>query len=485
VKDAITLENVTFSYQRHAKKAILDGVSLRLEAGKAYLLTGSSGSGKSTLLSVASGLCPENAGFLESGERKVFGKDIEELNKSERAKLVSMLFQNADLQFTMSTLYDECVFALENICTEPKLMDGIIAQNARKMGTEPLLRRDFWTLSGGEKQKAALTVLFCLGSKIIMLDEAFSNIDEDSAREMIAKLLKWKSEDEERTIIALDHRLGLWSGIVDETLIFRSGGKGIAKGITKENFPSFKGMLIEEGIIREAHAHERKKGEEGIALSLRGVTLKRDGKILLDGASATFRKGEVTLISGPSGAGKTSLLLSLLKECAIAGEVRLFGKDISKMRKREIYGLVGIVFQNPQNQFVSQCVKDEVLASLNVWGKGLSNKEKEEKANKELSAFGLGNYWGKSPYMLSQGEQRRLAVVTVLVGGQKLLLLDEPTYGQDGATSERILSCVREKCDEDGISAIVVSHDTEVAKEFSDRAYELKDGKLLEKECDD
>ena len=200
--------------------------------------------------------------------------------------------------------------------------------------------------------------------------------------------------------------------------------------------------------------------------------------LLLDNARAEFPKGAVTAVLGPSGCGKTTTFLAVLRRHVYTGRITLDGVDIANIRRRELYRQVGIVFQNPANQFITQNVAEEVVASLRVWRPELSDEACRAEAERRLEEYGLSRYKKYSPYMLSQGQQRRLAVLSVLCGGQKLLLLDEPTYGQDARSVQAIMEQLRSKVKNEGLSVIFITHDRALAATWADKVYWLRERHL-------
>ena len=211
---ALELEDVVFRYQEKGRRNILDHTSLTIPAGTLTVLMGGSGCGKSTLAAVAAGLYPENGGFLESGIIRLYGQDLKTLDPQKRAAYLTVLFQNPDLQFCMNTLREEMRFCLENICIPAGKMDERIEQAAAELGIAPLLDQTLSTLSGGEKQKAALSCLYVMESRCILLDESFANLDHEAAIQLLEMLLRMKASG--RTILAIDHKADLWLEAADE-----------------------------------------------------------------------------------------------------------------------------------------------------------------------------------------------------------------------------------------------------------------------------
>ena len=496
---ALELEDVVFRYQEKGKRNILDHTSLSIPAGTLTVLMGGSGCGKSTLAAVAAGLYPENGGFLEGGTIRLYGQDLKTLDPQKRAAYLTVLFQNPDLQFCMNTLREEMRFCLENIRVPAGEMDARIDRAAAELGIAPLLDRTLSTLSGGEKQKAALSCLYVMESRCILLDESFANLDHEAAAQLLEMLLRMKTSG--RTILAIDHKADLWLEAADEFILLEEGGKVAARGINCKNLPEHRADFERLGLFYPGSRPERAArpvAEGKPLLQFRGVSIRKglptrrkwgrtvyDAPFLVQNADADFPAGCMTAVLGPSGTGKTTTFLSVLKQHPYTGRILFQGRDIAKMKPKELYRHIGIVFQNPANQFVTQNVEDEVCVGLRLWEPGLSDEACRQRAEELLDRYGLKRQRRYSPYMLSQGQQRRLAVLSVLAGGQELLLLDEPTYGQDARSVNAIMEHLREKVEQEGLTVIFITHDTELAAAWADQIYRLEDTALVEKSAEE
>lgn len=493
---ALQLEDVVFRYMEKGKRNILDHTDLSISAGTLTVLMGGSGCGKSTLAAVAAGLYPENGGFLESGTIRLYGQDLKTLDPQKRAAYLTVLFQNPDLQFCMNTLREEMRFCLENICVPASDMDARIDRAAAELGIAPLLDRTFSTLSGGEKQKAALSCLYVMESRCILLDESFANLDHSAACQLLEMLLKMKAAG--RTLIAIDHKADLWLDAADEIILLKEGGHVAVRDINRENIAAHRADFEALGLFfpgsKLRHVSRRPTSGEAL-LQFRGVSIRKglptkrkwrkpvyDAPFLLQNADADFPAGCMTAVLGPSGMGKTTTFLSVLKQHPYTGQILFHGQDIASMRPKELYHHIGIVFQNPANQFVTQNVEDEVCVGLRIWEPKLSDADCHVRAEELLERYGLKRQRRYSPYMLSQGQQRRLAVLSVLAGGQKLLLLDEPTYGQDARSVNAIMEHLREKVEREGLTVIFITHDIDLAHAWADKIYQLEDTRLVESE---
>lgn len=488
---AVRLKNVSFRYQEKGRRSILDHVSLDIAADQITVLMGSGGCGKSTLAAVAAGLYPENGGYLEAGSVELFGMPLEGMNQQQRAGYLTLMFQNPDLQFCMDTLRKELRFCLENLNVPREDIDRRAQGAARTLGMEDKLDRKLYTLSGGEKQKAMLCCLCAMESRCILLDEALANLDREAAQGLVKHL--WSLCRQGITVIAIDHRLDYWLDVADEIVVLGGGAKVLARGISRKNLWEHQSLFAQEGLyFPEQFRYEETVGPEpDAAITLRSVSIPRAVKTgpwgrkqlegwLLTDADAAFPKGRLTAVIGPSGCGKTTTFLSILKQHPYEGTILVHNRDLRRMRQRELFAQVGMVFQNPGNQFITQNVEEEVLAGLRIWEKDLGEEQYQAKAEELLEAYGLKRYRRFSPYMLSQGQQRRLAVLSVLAGRQKLLFLDEPTYGQDRRSTETIMEQLRHKAKEEGLTVVFITHDLELAAAWADKVYRVQKQKLVE-----
>lgn len=481
-------ESLKFRYFEKSERNILSDLSLEFPGGSVTVILGGSGCGKSTLAAVLCGLYPENGGYLEHGSVSVGGVDILSLPFGKRCSYIAAMFQNPDLQFCMSTLRSELLFCLENIKTPPEDMARIAADAAERYGSVRLLDREFSTLSGGEKQIAALTCLFVLHPRVLVLDEPFASLDPDSTRAYIA-LLKKRISEERLTVIAIDHKASNWLDTADYFLPLDGTCRPAASETLipadrlRDNGALLGKLGIENPFDELAKKPPRNFAGEPV-LSVAGADIYHTKKMKkhknappqLGGVSVSARRGEMIACLGASGSGKTTFLLTLLKQKFYNGSIELHGSELRQINNRQLYKFVGIVFQNPSLQFVTTSVQKEIEESLRLRG---ASENIKEKAIEILEAGGLRHYRRYSPFMLSQGQQRRLAVLAMLAGGQDVLLLDEPTYGQDERTTRALMELVCSRA-EDGTTVIFTTHDRRLALRYADRALYFSRGTVRE-----
>jgi energy-coupling factor transport system ATP-binding protein len=470
---SIRFDRVEFAYDEERKSIIRD-FSAEFEQEKITILTGVSGCGKSTLLYLAAGLYPHNGGILRSGSVFVEGENPEDKHPGERCRMVGMMFQNPRLQFCMDTVKNELIFCLENLQIEPEKMDAMIDEALDFCGILHLKERTLTSLSGGECQKVMLACITLSSPKWLLLDEPFANIDNTSAREIAAKLAEWKKKTS-AGILVVDHRLDNWMSVADEVCIMEDGQLLPVKLDMKKLDLD---VLEEHGIIIPGRSYPvtiEKKTPKAPVLELQGVSVgygkKNARKEVIQNATATFKKGGIYAIVGESGCGKSSLFHALSGVVPYSGKILLEGQDIKKIQKKNV-GHMGFVTQNPQDQFVGGNVRDEIELSL----KGKDNVS--ELSEEILRGIRLWRYREVSPYLLSQGQQRRLGVAALMAYDCRVLVCDEPTYAQDRISTMAIMDALCRQAREHDVAVIFSTHDLQLARDYADEIYRLEGGHL-------
>ena len=468
MKEVLKCEDIVFKYRETSKENIIDGFTYSFNKGEIYLITGFSGCGKSTLANVIAGLYPSSKGILFKGEIRLFGKEISEYPPEKRVEYIMMMFQNADIQFCMDIVRDEIIFCLENIAFPVKKIDEVVESVLKKIGIEYIKYRKISSLSGGEKQKLSLACILAVSPEIIILDEPFANVDYESSQEIV-NILKNINREKEVTIIAVDHRISLWKDI-DYTLLHL--GKGCS--FVDKNIDKYLVDIIDEEEYRNNFSKRYKDFEERKdAVAVENLDISYKKELILKDINLAIKEGGITSIIGKNGTGKTSLLKAIAGIYKIShGNIKIFGADIKKIKDKVFINNVGIVFQNPQNQFITYKVIDEIMFTMRNRYPKEDEKLLVEKSENLLKEFELYKYRNFSPFSLSQGQQRKLAVLSMLGAGQKIILCDEPTYGQDNKTSIEIMEFLKRKAIEENITVVMVSHDKNLVFRYSDFIYE-------------
>jgi len=379
---------------------------------------------------------------------------MSQLSIGERSTSVSLLFQNPDMQFCMATPREELLFCLENQCIPQKDMPNKVADALAFCEITHLADQPFTTLSGGEKQLAALACCLILESQYLLLDEPFANLDADTSKKVIRKL-QHIQQKKAIGILLIDHQIKETANWVDEWLLI------------EEDF-----RTIDQAAIRDLDQHIRKtlplakikSSSNKKRLSFQQFRLPiRNHEIVFP--NFAFDGGTLIGITGRSGSGKSSFLKAILQQHAYKGDILLAGQPIKKHPSP--FRSISWIMQNPQDQFLAATVAQE-----------LSQGSTPTESEKLLAKLRLQNKSTQSPFRLSQGQQRRLAVASLLQRPVDLLLVDEPTYGQDIKQAWQIMQLLAEKATT-GTLVLIVSHDILLLQQFCSQ---IIDFNLYEKE---
>jgi energy-coupling factor transporter ATP-binding protein EcfA2 len=490
------------------------------------LVLGPSGSGKSTLTLCLDGLIPHLVEGDYEGTVSVAGLVVKDNPVHLLAQETGLVFQDPDAQFCTLTVEDEIAFGLENLRRAPEEIERAIDRALAEVGLSGYRRRYLGTLSGGEKQRVALAAVLAMGPRLLVLDEPSANLDPRATAELFG-LLKRLATDGGHTILIIEHKLDQIIDWVDSVLVLGPGGKLLCHGDPRAIFYERAGDLEEMGVWRpqtvELALALRSRGwqvpgsplsvDETVAaliatpglvdrLSERGPAAPAaapaaepilraerldysypDGHQALSGVTMSLGRGGFTAIAGANGAGKTTLgsLLTGARE-APRGKIFLEGTDIATLPPWMVSDRVGLVFQNPEHQFVTDTVFGELAFSLVPRAgrrrAGKLSAEQRFLVDSWLDRLGLLPLAEANPFSLSQGQKRRLSVGAMLIRGQSLLVLDEPTLGQDELQSQRLMTmmhCLRAE----GRTVAMITHDMRLVAENADSLLVLNGGRVM------
>ena len=390
------------------------------------LLVGSSGSGKSSLFQIIA----QVTSLPYSGQVLIDGNQVSQLSIVESVQTVGILFQNPNHQFTMVNLFEELVFTLENIGHPVQEIDAKIAEVVRQCCCEAILHRPIHHLSGGEKQKAALAVLFAMNPRVYLLDEPFASIDRKSRLEILEILKELVSNG--KTVILCDHDLSDYGAYIDHMVELRDGQlREINKIPTSE--------MIQVSSKEVASSPE--------LFHMDRVTCELGNRPLFSIADFTFYQG-ISCILGDNGVGKSTLFRSILQFQKYRGRITWKGSVLKK--KKSLYrDLTGVV-QEAEKQFIRVSLREELqLDSL--------NSESNQRILQALRYFDLEQALDKSPYQLSGGQQKILQLLTILTSKASVILLDEPFAGLDDRACHYFCQWILEDRDQ-GSSFLIISH---------------------------
>ncbi|MGB2572347.1 ABC transporter ATP-binding protein [Micromonospora citrea] len=458
---------------RHAgrRRWALRGVDLRVEAGERVLLLGPSGAGKSTLLAALAGLLPEDSGEQEGTV------EIDGLDPRKARERVGIVFQDPESQLVMARCGDDVAFGLENRGVPTDEIWPRVDEALRRVGFPYHRDRATAALSGGEQQRLALAGALVLRPGLLLLDEPTANLDPaggELVRRAVAGAL-----DADTTLILVEHRVADALPLVDRVVVLEPGGGVRADGPPEAVFAAYGDALADEGVWVPGHPipprHATAPAGEALLAAERLALPPR-----LAATDLQVRAGEALAVLGPNGAGKSTLALllgGLLRPGAgrVVATATLADRDAGtaphRWRAPALARRIGSVFQDPEHQFVTGTVHDELALGPRRTGQ----PEPAVKATVDalLDRLRLVKLAGANPYTLSGGEARRLSVATALATAPRLLICDEPTFGQDRRTWHELVDLFADLRDA-GHGVVTVTHDADFVAALADRTVTLR-----------
>jgi energy-coupling factor transport system ATP-binding protein len=476
------VEHVTlrgFGWRHAGRRAwAVRGVDLTVARGERVLLLGPSGAGKSTVLAALAGLLAEDSGEQE-GVVAVDGLD------ARRARdRVGILFQDPESQLVMSRVGDDVAFGLENRGVPVEaIWPGVDAALAA-VGLDIARDRSTAALSGGEQQRVALAGTIALRPSLLLLDEPTANLDPAGAtlvRDAVERVLA----DRRTTLVLVEHRVADVLDLVDRVVVLRPGGGVAADGTPDAVFAVHGDELAEQGVwVPGRPVLPRRSGAPAgdVLLSGHGVGYHHSGarRPALEPIDTEVREGQALAVLGPNGTGKTTLALLLggllppTTGTVVAAPALVDGAPAPhphRWRAAALTQRIGSVFQNPEHQFLTNRVDEEL--ALGPRRLGRSTAQVQSIVDDLLERLRLDRLAAANPYTLSGGEQRRLSVATALATAPRVLILDEPTFGQDRRTWIELVDLLAKLRDE-GRGVVTVTHDVDFVDALADTVLRLE-----------
>lgn len=503
----ISFNQFTFQYDAQAEATLKD-ISFDIAKGEKVLILGPSGSGKSTLAQCLNGIIPNIHKGQAQGQVRIDGQDIFKQSIYDKSQLVSTVLQDPDGQFIGLTVAEDLAFALENDCADQSEMKDKVALWAERLDLTSLLNHRPQDLSGGQKQRVSLAGVLINESPILLFDELLANLDPKSGQETIDLIDKIHKEVGATTII-IEHRLeDVLYRPVDRILLVNEG-ELIFNGSPDELLSST--LLLENGIreplyvtvLRQLGFDTRSAQNlsqldaldlSDLALPDRVLKDKRDSSsdsiLKVEGLSVSYgdspaiiedlyfslKKGERLAIVGKNGAGKSTLAKALCGFVPSQGKLTYKGQDISQDSIAERSERIGFVLQNP-NQMISQTmIFDEVALGLRL--RGIEEAEVEERVHEVLKTCGLYSFRKWPISALSFGQKKRVTIASILVLKPEIIILDEPTAGQDYKTYTDIMNFL-DSLQKQGHTIVMITHDMQLMLEYSDRCLVVVEGKII------
>ena len=510
----ISFKDFSFQY-RAQKRPTLRHINLDIYPGERVLIAGPSGSGKSTLGSCLNGLIPASYPGTVSGSLTVDGVDAPKAGVFELSRHVGTVLQDPDGQFIGLTVGEDIAFALENDCAPQAGMRQAVDRVAALVGVENHLGHAPHELSGGQKQRVSLAGVMVDEVKVLLFDEPLANLDPATGKQAI-ELIDEIQQSSGATVVIIEHRLEdvLWRS-VDRIVLMSEGeivadmrpsellaGELLAQNgireplyltalryagvdITPEKRPEHVNSLVldDEDAERvrawyQAGAPEPPPPERPPLLEVRGLGFgyTRDRRVLTD-VSFSVARGEMLAIVGRNGAGKSTLSKLICGfETPDEGTLLMDGRDIGADSIRERAAHIGYVMQNPNQMISKTMIFDEV--ALGLARLGLSPEETRRRVEDTLRVCGLYPFRNWPISALSFGQKKRVTIASVLVMGPELIILDEPTAGQDFRHYTEIMEFLR-GLNAQGVTVAMITHDMHLMLEYTPRALVFSDGRLI------
>jgi energy-coupling factor transport system ATP-binding protein len=464
---------------RHAGRSqwALSDLDFAVEPGERVLLLGASGSGKSTLLQGLAGLLDSSEDGDEIGRLLLDGAPP----ATHRCR-IGMVLQNPDSQVILSRVGDDVAFGMENFNVEREAIWPRVRRALAAVGLELPLMRDTAELSGGQQQRLALAGVLAMNPGLLLLDEPTANLDPAGVLE-VRDAVAAAAELTGATLIVIEHRTAVWLPVVDRVIVLGDGGQVVADGPPQATIARQGDQLRRAGVwvpgaelpeVTRNHA----SGEPLLHAADLSIGYRTGGQSR--GLGFEISGGTTTIVTGSNGAGKSALALTLGGLLPPRGG-RLVAHDgyapardrrePIRWRSRELLTRIGSVFQNPEHQFLTGSVHDELAL-----GPRALNRDRAaiaETCDELLARLHLAHLADVNPYTLSGGEKRRLSVATVLAAQPALIVLDEPTFGQDRNTWEELVRLLAELADE-GTAVVAITHDVDFAGLLADSRIELR-----------
>ena len=493
----------------------LKGIDLTVRRGEFLVIVGPSGAGKSTLCLTLCGMIPHFSRGHYKGEVMINGHETRKMKLSEITRKVGIVFQDPDTQFVTMSVEDEVAFPLENHGVPREEMLERVRRTMEMTRILELKDKYPNELSGGQKQRVAIASILALEPEIIILDEPTSDLDPVGKSEVFSMLAELKRTG--RTIILVEHNTEEAAKYADRVILLRDG-KIVMEGPPRKVFLEVESIksagvyppqvtelayhlstrygvrgelpiTLEECLewLRKINARittpikfgpsPRRANGESI-ISLRDASYSYpDGTAALRDINIEFARGEFAAIIGQNGSGKTTLvkhIVGLLKPSV--GEVRIFGKKTSEMSIKEIATKVGYIYQNPDHQLFCQTVYEECAYGLR--NLGVPETEIRRRVGEILEKVGLQGLENVDTFLLGKGQRQRLAIASTLVMNPEIIIVDEPTTGQDMVQSTSIMELLR-SLHAEGRTIIIVTHNMRLVAEYAERVVVMHAGRVI------
>ncbi|MBO0470892.1 ABC transporter ATP-binding protein [Enterococcus sp. DIV0242_7C1] len=513
-KPLITFDNFSFQYHSQAEPT-LHTIDLTIYEGEKVLILGHSGSGKSTFAQCINGLIPYSYEGEITGSVKINEKELTQTSLFDLSFDVGTVLQDTDGQFIGLTVGEDVAFALENDAVSQETMKQEVKKWTEVVEISDFLHHRPQDLSGGQKQRVSMAGVLINEAPILLFDEPLANLDPKAGKETIA-LIDDLHKKVKTTVVIIEHRLeDVLYRSVDRVIVFDDGRivadlpadellktnilieKGIREPLyvtamkyagvdlttvehlsdnEKVQAPQLKEQM-ENWMKEQSQESEQKKTEPLLTLENITYQYQKNGRLVLDDVSVTINKGEMFSIVGKNGAGKSTLSKAI---CGFitpqTGKMHWQNEDFTQFSIKERADKIGFVMQNPNQMISKKMVFEEVALGLVL--KGLPEAEINQQVEKVLKICGLYSFRKWPISALSFGQKKRVTIASILVLEPEMIILDEPTAGQDFKHYTEMMSFLK-KLNHMGMTIAMITHDMHLMLEYTERTLVLSDGKIL------
>ncbi|MBN1145922.1 MAG: ABC transporter ATP-binding protein [Anaerolineales bacterium] len=485
---ALLVENLTFRYRDRETPSLQD-ITLQVAEGELLLLAGASGSGKTTLIRCINGLIPRSYKGELQGRVLLGGQETSVMSLARISQIVGTVLQDPERQILGTRVRNEVAFGLENLgMSRPEIRERI-DQALEYLGISRLRDRETFSLSGGEKQKVALAGILAMRPGVLLLDEPLASLDPASAQETLA--LARRLVDEGMALVMVEHRVEDVLSIRPDRAMFLEDGRvrylgemdGLFKAVNYHEIKIPAPMIIERAAAEPPppeieFAPAGSAGQNGEPLvRFEKVNFEYEGGVqVLHGIDLEIRRGDVIAVLGPNGAGKTTLVkhaIGLLKPRS--GRVQIDGRDTHKLSVAQIANSLGYVFQSPSHMLFAPTVHEEL--AFGPKNLGHSPEQIEEEVKEAIQIVNLSGREKDPPLALSFGQQKRVTIAAILAMRSRILVMDEPTAGQDYQNYMDFMDAILRL---PGFEAIIfITHDVDLAVIYANRVLLVNGGRLV------
>lgn len=510
----VVFDKYEFKYKAQAEASLFD-IDLEIKRGEKLVIVGPSGSGKSTLAKSLNGQIPNTFPGDMTGRCIINGKNLKESSIFDLSLEVGTVLQDTDGQFVGLTVAEDIAFSLENDNVDKEEMKKIVEKWAEELGLVKLLDMRPGELSGGQKQSVSIAGVLVSEVPILLLDEPLANLDPKSGRKTM-ELLKSLADRLGYTVIVIEHRLEEALLLDPDRIIAIDRGKIVADMSPTDLLKS--NILEKIGIRRPLYIDAMKyagvdllpykklsnfdqveiktsdlekienwaKGEKPVSeekssdqvIKIENLSFAYEDQNILENLSLEINKGEMISILGPNGAGKTTLAKLI---CGFLrpqdGKIFVDGLDTKDLSIKEIADKVGFILQNPNAMISKTMIFDELAFGLRI--RGVDEEEIKEKVYEALEICGLYSFRNWPISALSYGQKRRVTIASILVLDPEVIIMDEPTAGQDFRHYTKMMEFIRRINKKYGLTILMISHDMHLIEEYTNRAIVIGDKKIL------